>query len=180
MTLPIPTSYPPTEALLVGEIPAGSQWQYEPKWDGFRCVAFRDGDSVALHSKSGQPLARYFPELVEALRSLPPARFVLDGARAGGAFPLVHRAGGEWEPLEPTLVAEVEYDHFTGGRFRRGTKLLRYRPERASEDVHDGPGREEQPREPAEAPGSLRNERESGSSRSTEFMAPSPAAFRPR
>jgi ATP-dependent DNA ligase len=70
------------EALLVEEIPKGAKgvdWQYEPKWDGFRCVAFRDGDSVALQSKSGQPLARYFPEIVDALRALPPKRFVLDG-----------------------------------------------------------------------------------------------------
>jgi ATP-dependent DNA ligase len=77
------------EALLVDEIPTGREWQYEPKWDGFRCVAFRDGDSVALQSKSGQPLARYFPEIVDALRALPPSRFVLDGEIAipiGHAF----------------------------------------------------------------------------------------------
>jgi ATP-dependent DNA ligase len=67
------------EALLVDEIPTGLQWQYEPKWDGFRCVALRDGDSIALQSKSGQPLARYFPEVVEALRALEPERFVVDG-----------------------------------------------------------------------------------------------------
>jgi ATP-dependent DNA ligase len=67
------------EALLVDAIPAGGEWQYEPKWDGFRCLAFRDGDAVELQSKSGQPLARYFPELVEDLRRLSPERFVLDG-----------------------------------------------------------------------------------------------------
>jgi ATP-dependent DNA ligase len=61
------------------EIPTGPEWQYEPKWDGFRCIAFRDGDEVELQSKSGQPLARYFPELVEALKAVPPKRFVLDG-----------------------------------------------------------------------------------------------------
>ncbi len=67
------------EAQTRDEIPAGDQWQYEPKWDGFRCLAFRDGDSVELQSKAGQPLARYFPELVEAMRSIPAKRFVLDG-----------------------------------------------------------------------------------------------------
>jgi ATP-dependent DNA ligase len=67
------------EALLVEKIPEGDQWQYEPKWDGFRCIAFRDGDSVELQSKSGQPLARYFPEVVTNLRALSPRRFVLDG-----------------------------------------------------------------------------------------------------
>ena len=66
------------EALSVDEIPTGDEWQYEPKWDGFRCVAFRDGDEVALQSKAGQPLARYFPELVEAVKSLKPKKFVLD------------------------------------------------------------------------------------------------------
>ena len=58
------------EALSVDEIPTGDAWQYEPKWDGFRCIAFRDGDKVELQSKAGQPLARYFPEMVEALHTL--------------------------------------------------------------------------------------------------------------
>jgi len=67
------------EAKLVDEIPDGPGWQYEPKWDGFRCLAFRDGEQVALQSKAGQPLARYFPELVATLREVKPKRFVLDG-----------------------------------------------------------------------------------------------------
>src|SRR5512134_1251519 len=79
MTLPIPTSYPPMEALLVAEIPSGPGWQYEPKWDGFRCLAFRDGDRIELQSKNGQPLARYFPEVVANLRAMPVRSFVLDG-----------------------------------------------------------------------------------------------------
>ncbi len=79
MPLPINPTFPPMEARTVESIPEGDQWQYEPKWDGFRCLAFRDGDSVKLQSKSGQPLERYFPELVEALLALKPDRFVLDG-----------------------------------------------------------------------------------------------------
>jgi ATP-dependent DNA ligase len=67
------------EAQSVDEIPTGEQWQYEPKWDGFRCLLFRDGDKVDLQSKSGQPLTRYFPDLVEAARTLKARRFVLDG-----------------------------------------------------------------------------------------------------
>jgi len=67
------------EAKLVDEIPRGDNWQYEPKWDGFRCLAFRKGDQVLLQSKAGQPLARYFPELVDALRKLKATQFVLDG-----------------------------------------------------------------------------------------------------
>jgi ATP-dependent DNA ligase len=79
MTLPIKPPFPPMEALLVDELPAGDDWQYEPKWDGFRCLAFRDGTEVHLQSKAGQPLARYFPELAEALRGLKASKFVLDG-----------------------------------------------------------------------------------------------------
>ncbi len=79
MTLPITPPYPPMEAKTVEVIPEGPEWLYEPKWDGFRCLAFRDGDNVQLQSKSGQPLERYFPELVNALRVLQPDRFVLDG-----------------------------------------------------------------------------------------------------
>jgi ATP-dependent DNA ligase len=67
------------EAAAVQTIPAGPGWGYEPKWDGFRCLAFREGARVVLQSKSGQPLARYLPEVVEALAALPPTRFVLDG-----------------------------------------------------------------------------------------------------
>ena len=59
----------PMEAVTAPELPAGPEWQYEPKWDGFRCLAFRDGDAIELQSKAGQPLARYFPDVVEALRT---------------------------------------------------------------------------------------------------------------
>jgi ATP-dependent DNA ligase len=67
------------EAKLVDELPTGDNWQYEPKWDGFRCLAFRDGDKIDLMSKAGKPLARYFPDLVETLGSVKARRFVLDG-----------------------------------------------------------------------------------------------------
>ena len=67
------------EARSVDEIPVGEEWQYEPKWDGFRCLAFRDQDKIYLQSKAGQPLARYFPDVVQQLQRLPAKRFVLDG-----------------------------------------------------------------------------------------------------
>jgi len=67
------------EAKLVTDLPAGEQWQYEPKFDGFRCIAFKDGEEVDLRSKSGQPFNRYFPEVVAALEKMPARRFVLDG-----------------------------------------------------------------------------------------------------
>ncbi len=79
MTLPIKPGFAPMEALLVSEIPEGNNWEYEPKWDGFRCLAFRDGKKIELQSKSGQTLGRYFPEIVEALLKLKAAKFVLDG-----------------------------------------------------------------------------------------------------
>src|SRR5260370_1277921 len=63
ISLPLPLSYAPMEARSVEQLPEGKGWQYEPKWDGFRCLAFRDGDMVDLRSKSAQPLARYFPDL---------------------------------------------------------------------------------------------------------------------
>jgi ATP-dependent DNA ligase len=67
------------EAASVEEIPEGDLWQYEPKWDGFRCLAFRDGDQVELRSKAGQPLGRYFPDIVAAVSSVKAERFVVDG-----------------------------------------------------------------------------------------------------
>src|SRR3954464_8901794 len=77
--LPIQPPYPPMEAKSVEKIPDGDGWLYEPKWDGFRCLAFRREKQVLLQSKAGQPLGRYFPELVEALEKLPQKQFVLDG-----------------------------------------------------------------------------------------------------
>jgi ATP-dependent DNA ligase len=67
------------EALSVDEIPTGSGWQYEPKWDGFRCLVFRNGRNVVLQSKAGRPLTRYFPDVVDAVLALKAETFVLDG-----------------------------------------------------------------------------------------------------
>lgn len=78
MNLPIQPPFPPMEAESVDRILTGSDWQYEPKWDGFRCLAFRDGDEVYLQSKAGQPLGRYFPDLIEALSKLKCTKFVID------------------------------------------------------------------------------------------------------
>ena len=67
------------EATTVDDVPVGEQWQYEPKWDGFRCLAFRRGKKVDLQSKSGKPLTRYFPEVAAELAKLRSDKFVLDG-----------------------------------------------------------------------------------------------------
>jgi len=89
MTLSLRNPFPPMESRSVDEIPVGDNWQYEPKWDGFRCLAFRDGGKVFLQSKAGQPLARYFPDVVSAVAGLKAKRFVIDGELVipiGGAF----------------------------------------------------------------------------------------------
>jgi ATP-dependent DNA ligase len=70
---------PPMEARSVEEIPTGDGWQYEPKWDGFRCLVFRDGDNIFLQSKNGQPLARYFPDVAANVAKLRQRQFILDG-----------------------------------------------------------------------------------------------------
>jgi ATP-dependent DNA ligase len=66
------------EATLVAELPAGGDWQYEPKWDGFRCLVFRGGGTADLRSKSGRKLGRYFPDVVDAVRALPAGSAVFD------------------------------------------------------------------------------------------------------
>ncbi|UXN69425.1 ATP-dependent DNA ligase [Devosia neptuniae] len=70
---------PPMEARLVSDLPKEEGWQFEPKWDGFRCIALRDGGAVELWGKSGKPLGRYFPEIITLVHSLPAQRLILDG-----------------------------------------------------------------------------------------------------
>jgi ATP-dependent DNA ligase len=67
------------EAISAAELPHSGSWQFEPKWDGFRCLAFKDNDAVELRAKSGKSLSRYFPEVVRGLAGLAPASFVIDG-----------------------------------------------------------------------------------------------------
>jgi ATP-dependent DNA ligase len=76
---PMPIETPPMEAVQVDALPRGPAWQYEPKWDGFRCLVFKAGDAVELRAKSGKPLARFFPEMAAAVRARPEPTFVLDG-----------------------------------------------------------------------------------------------------
>lgn len=77
--LPFASPLAPMLAQADEELPRGEGWVYEPKWDGFRAIVFRDGDSVHLCSRNGQPLERYFPELLEALKQALPERCVVDG-----------------------------------------------------------------------------------------------------
>jgi ATP-dependent DNA ligase len=76
----LPVDTPPMEARLADQVPSDEGlWQYEPKWDGFRCLAFRAGDSVDIRAKSGKPLGHYFPDLLKSLKDLAADRFVVDG-----------------------------------------------------------------------------------------------------
>ena len=67
------------EAESVAQLPRGAQWQYEPKWDGFRCLLIREGERVRMQSKGGRDLVRYFPEVASAASALSSGSFILDG-----------------------------------------------------------------------------------------------------
>jgi ATP-dependent DNA ligase len=79
VALPLSPPVKPQLARSAKELPEGEEWRYEPKWDGFRTIAFRDGDDVRLQSRNGKPMNRYFPDVVELLRALPADRAVIDG-----------------------------------------------------------------------------------------------------
>ena len=79
MKLPLSAPVKPQLAKSKRDLPEGEGWCYEPKWDGFRTIVFRDGDEVHLQSRNGKPMNRYFPDIVEQALALPVERFVLDG-----------------------------------------------------------------------------------------------------
>ena len=79
MDLPVMPPVQPMLAKLARELPVGDSMVFEPKWDGFRCIVFRDGDEVELGSRNERPLTRYFPELLEPLRQSLPDKCVVDG-----------------------------------------------------------------------------------------------------
>ena len=79
MALPLAPPVQPQLARSAKDLPAGDGWRYEPKWDGFRTIVFRDGADVHLQSRNGRPMNRYFPDVVEQVLQLPAERLVLDG-----------------------------------------------------------------------------------------------------
>jgi ATP-dependent DNA ligase len=79
MSLPLKPPVLPQLAKSARELPSGDGWRYEPKWDGFRTIVFRDGDDVHLQSRNGKPMNRYFPEIIPSVQALPGQRLVLDG-----------------------------------------------------------------------------------------------------
>jgi ATP-dependent DNA ligase len=110
---------PPVEPMLArnaSRLPDGDGWLFEPKWDGFRCIVFRDGDDVELLSRGGKSLVRYFPELVDPLRAQLPARVVVDGeivVAVDGALSFdalgqrIHPAASRVEMLAEATPAEL-------------------------------------------------------------------------
>jgi ATP-dependent DNA ligase len=122
------------EARSVDEIPEGPQWQYEPKWDGFRCILARDGGKVALTSKSGQDLQRYFPEIVAGALSLRAKSFVLDGEIVvpvetqfsfDDLLQRIHPAASRIKKLaEKTPALYLAFDLLKDGRTEVATKRL--------------------------------------------------------
>jgi ATP-dependent DNA ligase len=79
MALPLKPPVKPQLAKSAKELPEGEGWCYEPKWDGFRTIAFREGDKIHLQSRNGRPMNRYFPDVVEQVGAMPADRVVLDG-----------------------------------------------------------------------------------------------------
>src|SRR5882724_10927494 len=96
--LPVNPPILPMLAKRVGELPVGGTWIFEPKWDGFRALVFRDGDEIQIQSRDQKPLNRYFPELLGPLQSALPARSVLDGE-----IVIVRNSGLDFEALQLRL-----------------------------------------------------------------------------
>jgi ATP-dependent DNA ligase len=127
----------PMEARSAATLPVGAEWTYEPKWDGFRCIAFRDGKDVELESKSGQSLTRYFPEIVAALVAAPTTRFVVDGEifiDDGGGFDFdallqrIHPAASRVARLaKETPASYALFDLLVEGSEDRSSATLRER-----------------------------------------------------
>ncbi len=118
MDLPINPPVLPMLAKRVAGVPAGDDWIFEPKWDGFRAIVFRDGDDVFIQSRDGKPLNRYFPELVATLLQQLPARCVLDGEiviSAGGRLDFdalqlrVHPAASRIQKLSIETPASIVF-----------------------------------------------------------------------
>ena len=133
----LPRPIAPMEALSVDEIPQGKNWQYEPKWDGFRCLVFSDGKKVELQSKSGQSLTRYFPELVAEVAGITAKSFVLDGeivVPSGRGFSFddllqrIHPAASRVKTLAAKTPAMlIVFDLLADHAQRLDTKSLRER-----------------------------------------------------
>src|SRR5712691_6348649 len=111
MNLPVNPPVSPMLAKRVGELPVGGPWIFEPKWDGFRALVFRDGDEIFIQSRDGKPLNRYFPELLDQLRAQLPARCVLDGEMV-----IVKNDGLDFDALQLRLHPAASRVKFLSGQ----------------------------------------------------------------
>jgi ATP-dependent DNA ligase len=128
------TPIAPMEALLAEALPEGADWQYEPKWDGFRCIVARSDGEIDLWSKSGKPLGRYFPEMVDMFARLKKREFILDGellivGESGVAFDALqmrlHPAESRIRKLSAATPATfMAFDCLATGRKLLGSKPL--------------------------------------------------------
>jgi ATP-dependent DNA ligase len=133
MKLPVEPPVAPMLAKLEPEIPRGAGWRYEPKWDGFRAIVFRDGDEVRLESRDNRPLARYFPELVALLAKTLPERCVVDGeivlARDGRLeFDLLQLRLHPAQSRVEKLAAEIPTSYVAFDLLAEGSESLLDRP----------------------------------------------------
>ncbi|CAN5588471.1 ATP-dependent DNA ligase [soil metagenome] len=150
MSLPLAEPLKPQLARSAKELPAGEGWCYEPKWDGFRTIVFRDGEDVRLQSRNGRPMNRYFPEVVEQVLALPAQRLVLDGeivVEVDGVqeFDLlsqrIHPAASRVERLaRETPAGYVAFDLLAEGDQALLALPYRERRERLRPVVADGDG----------------------------------------
>ena len=147
MALPLSPPIPPQLARSAKELPEGDGWRYEPKWDGFRTIVFRDGDDVRLQSRNGKPMNRYFPEVVEQVLALRAPRVVLDGeiivvVDGIQEFDLlgqrIHPAASRVERLaRETPAAYVAFDLLAEGDEALLDLTYEERRDRLAEAVHD-------------------------------------------
>jgi ATP-dependent DNA ligase len=150
MALPLAEPLKPQLARSAKELPVGEGWCYEPKWDGFRTVVFRDGGDVRLQSRNGRPMNRYFPDVIERVLALPDDRLVLDGeivVEVGGVqeFDLlsqrIHPAASRVERLaRETPAGYVAFDLLAEGDETLLALPYRERRERLRAVVSDGVG----------------------------------------
>ncbi len=150
MSLPLSEPIKPQLARSAKELPTDGDWCYEPKWDGFRTIVFRDGDDIRLQSRTGKPMNRYFPEVVEQIRELPGKRLVLDGeivvvVDGVQEFDLlsqrIHPAASRVERLaKQTPAGYVAFDLLAEGDETLLARPYRERRERLVAAIEDGNG----------------------------------------
>ncbi len=154
MDLPVAPPVDPMLAKAAVKVPADAgRWSYEPKWDGFRAIVFRDGDEVLLQSRNGKPLGRYFPELLEALRAEVGPRCVLDG-EVVVPRQIDGRTRLDWESLsqrihpadsrvrllaEQTPAQFIGFDALATGSASLLDEPFRVRRQALADSIHAGP-----------------------------------------